>query len=70
MILISTLFIITAFRVDKEYSIHYAKCRDIEELKKQLEIALSKDPDYISIRKIRKIITPEEFTGTDYELYE
>jgi len=43
-----------AFRVDRENSIYYRKCRDIKELQRALYTAFEKrDADFVSIRKVR-----------------
>jgi len=49
------VYVIVAFKVNEENSIYYRKCRDIQELKRALEVAFEKkDADFISIRKVKK----------------
>lgn len=48
------VYVIVAFKVDKENSIYYKKCKDIKELQKSLWYAFEKkDADFISIRKVK-----------------
>ena len=48
-------FVIVGFRVDREKSIYYKKCKDIDELERALRIVFEKrDADFVSIRKIKK----------------
>ena len=47
-------YVIVAFRVDKDNSIYYKKCKDINELQRSLYVAFEKkDADFVSIRKIK-----------------
>jgi len=49
------IYVIVGFRVDRENSIYYKKCKSIRELQRALYIAFEKeDADFVSIRKVRR----------------
>jgi len=51
------MYVIVAFKVNMENSIYYRKCKDIKELQKALWYAFEKkNADFVSIRKIKKVI--------------
>ena len=47
-------YVIVGFRVDRERSVYYKKCKNLAELKRALEVAFrDKRSDFVSIRRIR-----------------
>jgi hypothetical protein len=50
-----SVYVLTGFRVDKERSVYYRKCKSIEELKRAIVVAFErKGADFVSIRKVKK----------------
>lgn len=52
--MVSELYIVVGFRVDRQRTVYYKKCRDLGELYEAVATAfVRRDADFISIRKVK-----------------